>query len=706
MVTLNFTVKKQRLLSDRNTLLIPSVSDTVNYYKCEFQFDKTWNGFEKRVYFKNVSYNVVKSVLLDSTDSCFIPWEVLEHTGVITCNVVGLKYSNNITIQRLTTRPVSFTYQVDESILAPYDQRPLTPTEYEQFRGVFNSIYTDTVTTRDEVVNLKGDVENSAAEASGYAERSYNASIDSEAFATGYRNGEPVDSGDPAYEHNAQYFSEVAEQAVAQIISIGVPVSDVEIDGDSIVRDGVASIPIYDGISATPGLVPPSPLEGTYGKLFTGADWKTIEVVNGSYRESSRLDGDFAVFSVNDATTTTSGLMSATDKVKLDNIVASNITVYDLGTLNVSDLTFIPTAQQISDVTTMWNNGFCVLTFTVDNVKYHAFKSDTITYNGISFMGFVGTEVHLSAFSVPFAYTVMLGISSTGIGLFATMKQYDADDVQTAMSGLLSMKQDLLESGTNIKTINNTSLLGSGNIDIQGGGGNGVFIATLGSTTYQEIASAINSGKTVVAKSSPSNASKYYYSLAEIYDDVFVFHKVLYSSSYYEFRLIEVTVDSNDQWDTDMYQFAAKYSPNFSGTPTAPTATAGTNTTQIATTAFVQDALSNQSVPSVTTPTINISTTSGTLESYNVRKYGNVVQLQLEVSGTSTSSHPYVFFGAIETTGLRPLMRTITSAYDESLTAQLLTDGTIYVKIAAGTAYTSGSHTFNNALLSFTYIVA
>lgn len=34
-------------------------------------------------------------------------------------------------------------------------------------------------------------------------------------------------------------------------------------------------------------------------------------------------------------------------------------------------------------------------------------------------------------------------------------------------------KQDTLISGTNIKTINNTSLLGSGNITIQGGGGTG-----------------------------------------------------------------------------------------------------------------------------------------------------------------------------------------------------------------------------------------
>ena len=35
----------------------------------------------------------------------------------------------------------------------------------------------------------------------------------------------------------------------------------------------------------------------------------------------------------------------------------------------------------------------------------------------------------------------------------------------------LDLKQDLLVSGTTIKTVNNNSLLGSGNIEIQGGGG-------------------------------------------------------------------------------------------------------------------------------------------------------------------------------------------------------------------------------------------
>lgn len=39
------------------------------------------------------------------------------------------------------------------------------------------------------------------------------------------------------------------------------------------------------------------------------------------------------------------------------------------------------------------------------------------------------------------------------------------------VKGAIGAKQDALVSGTNIKTINNTSLLGSGNISISGGGG-------------------------------------------------------------------------------------------------------------------------------------------------------------------------------------------------------------------------------------------
>ena len=47
---------------------------------------------------------------------------------------------------------------------------------------------------------------------------------------------------------------------------------------------------------------------------------------------------------------------------------------------------------------------------------------------------------------------------------------YTSAQTDTAISNATSGKQDTLVSGTNIKTINNQSLLGSGNIEIQGGG--------------------------------------------------------------------------------------------------------------------------------------------------------------------------------------------------------------------------------------------
>ena len=54
---------------------------------------------------------------------------------------------------------------------------------------------------------------------------------------------------------------------------------------------------------------------------------------------------------------------------------------------------------------------------------------------------------------------------------------YTSAQTDTAISNATSAKQDTLVSGTNIKTINNQSLLGSGNIEIQGGSGGSSYTA-------------------------------------------------------------------------------------------------------------------------------------------------------------------------------------------------------------------------------------
>lgn len=75
-------------------------------------------------------------------------------------------------------------------------------------------------------------------------------------------------------------------------------------------------------------------------------------------------------------------------------------------------------------------------------------------------------------------YYIITDAQPTDISQYWTSAQ-----TQSAITSAVSTKQDTLVSGTNIKTINNESILGSGNIDIQGGGkaieaGRGISITT------------------------------------------------------------------------------------------------------------------------------------------------------------------------------------------------------------------------------------
>lgn len=85
-------------------------------------------------------------------------------------------------------------------------------------------------------------------------------------------------------------------------------------------------------------------------------------------------------------------------------------------------------------------------------------------------------------------------------------------------------KQDVLVSGTNIKTINGESLLGSGDITVGGGGGSSglVLNITENSGTYtldktvSEIVEALNSGISPVFISTGDDGGKNYYQLASV----------------------------------------------------------------------------------------------------------------------------------------------------------------------------------------------
>lgn len=84
-----------------------------------------------------------------------------------------------------------------------------------------------------------------------------------------------------------------------------------------------------------------------------------------------------------------------------------------------------------------------------------------------------------------------ISVSKTDVGLDQVDNTSDLDKpISTQTQAVLDNKQNLLVSGTNIKTINNTSLLGSGNLSITASATWGGITGTLSSQT--DLQSAIN----------------------------------------------------------------------------------------------------------------------------------------------------------------------------------------------------------------------
>lgn len=163
-----------------------------------------------------------------------------------------------------------------------------------------------------------------------------------------------------------------------------------------------------------------------------------------------------------------------------------------------------------------------------------------------------------------------------------------SSDVTTALG---YTPQEILVSGSNIKTINNTSLLGSGNIDIQGGGssytaGNGiniandvisidntvalksdipiipeeVFIAEYGTTTYQDVLDAYNSGKAIYAKRQVTSNTYEVFSLCGKQLTMFWFANpggINQQGMYISPQTTVYTLDAQDTWDIGTFTNAS-----------------------------------------------------------------------------------------------------------------------------------------------------
>ena len=230
--------------------------------------------------------------------------------------------------------------------------------------------------------------------------------------------------------------------------------------------------------------------DGNGIKVWTGTKIpsKTSDLTNDSGFITGYTETDPTVPSWAKATTKPS--YTASEVGALSNLTTlsdlPNDMVYDLGTLTVDTSQTMPmfslTSQQVSDITAMWNKGLCAVTATVNDISYVAFKQYEFTFNNLTFKAFSGAYVGAYAFAGIRTGTVVIGINQNNFGVIAPIGDLVDDDIQTAFSSysvngytlssnpVLSASdvgaQPTLVSGTNIKTINNNSILGSGNLNI------------------------------------------------------------------------------------------------------------------------------------------------------------------------------------------------------------------------------------------------
>ena len=166
MDILKFRVRGQALtLINPNVNLIP-VTDTVNQYLCQFEFNEDWDDLNKVVVFKNVSYNITKEVYLSTSNECYIPWEVLSNSGDIFLEVIGTESRGEVVTVRILSTLLGFKWQIQEGLLDVSANISPTPDLFEQFVSSVRSDSIVAATARDEAVIARDVAVQSAADAS------------------------------------------------------------------------------------------------------------------------------------------------------------------------------------------------------------------------------------------------------------------------------------------------------------------------------------------------------------------------------------------------------------------------------------------------------------------------------------------------------------------------------------------------------------
>lgn len=113
-------------------------SGSLNAFQVKFNFNDDWNGMTKIATFR-LKGEPIMEVLLDDTDTCDIPWELLVNPGgKIQVGAYGIRTGEDKHV-RLPTIWINLE-DISEGVLYGTEGREPTPDIYEQFVNAVKKI--------------------------------------------------------------------------------------------------------------------------------------------------------------------------------------------------------------------------------------------------------------------------------------------------------------------------------------------------------------------------------------------------------------------------------------------------------------------------------------------------------------------------------------------------------------------------------------
>lgn len=372
---------------------------------------------------------------------------------------------------------------VDKSVTQPGSD---PPDPYEGWVQHLTELGAETLVNAQAAAGSAEAAETAKTEAENAEQGAAESEEDAKAWAVGERNGQPVPSTDPTYHNNAKYYAEQAASN-APVQSVNGKIGAVELDAedvgalsDSSTLDNIPNGETY--ARTTPAQVQQIGQNAAdIDTLETDVDAIEAKIPTQASAQNQLADKDFVNSSINSAAAyfrgsfpTRAALFAVawqTSDPTAANFVTNNDYAYVEDDESHDDEAWrYLYVLQPSGQNNGWQPQFKVNDTPLTAAQLAALNSGATAENIASISGkYVKPASGIPASDM--AETVRASLNKADTALQSVPNTYRTAAAQDVIDG---GKQATLVSGVNIKTINNQSILGGGNIDIHGGGGQNV----------------------------------------------------------------------------------------------------------------------------------------------------------------------------------------------------------------------------------------